>query len=64
MKAKTSHPSRVRGLKYAWIQVMNEEVESHPSRVRGLKSGGTKYNAYYSRVRGLKYDVRLTYLAA
>ena len=35
----SSHPSRVRGLKWAVIDKACQDGKSHPSRVRGLKSG-------------------------
>ena len=56
----TSHPSRVRGLKYIVNQCqMMLAIGSHPSRVRGLKfhiipSNETVYMSHPSRVRGLK----------
>ena len=33
----TSHPSRVRGLKYGRAKIGRVQAPSHPSRVRGLK---------------------------
>ncbi len=58
-KTTRSHPSRVRGLKFAYIGEPNFARESHPSRVRGLKSllKVTLYctlMSHPSRVRGLK----------
>ena len=33
-----SHPTWVRGLKFAGVKVAEEQVKSHPTWVRGLKS--------------------------
>ena len=56
----TSHPSRVRGLKYMTRYTVNRSTDgSHPSRVRGLKCSWLDYieferKSHPSRVRGLK----------
>ena len=57
----SSHPSRVRGLKFCLgFLPMAGDASSHPSRVRGLKSvanggtGKTDLGSHPSRVRGLK----------
>ncbi len=34
---KLSHPSRMRGLKYAHLRITPYSNESHPTRMRGLK---------------------------
>ena len=55
-----SHPSRVRGLKFARTGSEPSTLMSHPSRVRGLKSLREIIlrlisMSHPSRVRGLKY---------
>ena len=56
---ETSHPSRVRGLKYRDDLLCGAPVLSHPSRVRGLKYAqrireDLLVRSHPSRVRGLK----------
>ena len=59
----TSHPSRVRGLKY---QLATEKLEggrmSHPSRVRGLKlekAGIVEDDGYVAPFTGAWIEIRL-----